>query len=128
MNALMKRFLIRSTLLAIVFFLIGWIIYSQAVPQYQLDIFPFILIFFFLTTNLVHAYLLRIAGKDIAKFSTRYMATSMLKMLFYLLVAVAYMMIGQEQLKLFLINYLIMYAGFTILEVAEISRVVKMKN
>lgn len=128
MNALMKRFLIRSALLAIAFFVIGWIVYSQILPQYKMDIFPFILIFFFLATNLVHAYLLRIAGKDIAKFSTRYMATSMLKMFFYLLVAIAYIMISQEQLKLFLINFLIMYAGFTILEVAEISRVVKIKN
>jgi hypothetical protein len=86
------------------------------------------LIFFFLATNLVHAYLLRIAGKDMPKFTTRYMALSFLKMLFYLVVAVVFIYISKDQVKPFLINYLSVYVGFTILEVAEISRVVKINS
>lgn len=128
MNDLMKRFLIRSVILTVGIFILGWILYTQVIPQHYQQVFPFILLFFFLTTNLVHAYLLKIAGKDIPKFTTRFMAMSSLKMLFYLLVAIVYVLSSKEQAKLFLINYLAAYIGFTILEVAEISRVVKLKN
>jgi hypothetical protein len=124
----MKRFLVRSTLLTLLFFFIGLILYTQVIPQYYQHIYPVALIFFFLATNLVHAYLLRIAGKDMAKFTTRYMALSFLKMLFYLIIAIVFIYINKDQTKSFLINYLSVYVGFTVLEVAEISRVVKINS
>jgi hypothetical protein len=124
----MKRFLVRSTILTLGFFILGLILYIQVIPQYYQNIYPVALIFFFLATNLVHAYLLRIAGKDMPKFTTRYMALSFLKMLFYLVVAVVFIYISKDQVKPFLINYLSVYVGFTILEVAEISRVVKINS
>jgi len=128
MNALMKRFLIRSVLLLAVLTLIAWIIYNQIIPQHHFHPWPFILIFFFVTTNLVHLYLLRIAGSNMPKFTARYMVLSTIKLLFYLLVAIGFFMGSRDQAKLFLINYLIAYVCFTILEVAEISYVVKLKN
>lgn len=128
MNEFMKRFLVRSTILTLGFFILGLILYIQVIPQYYQNIYPVALIFFFLATNLVHAYLLRIAGKDMPKFTTRYMALSFLKMLFYLVVAVVFIYISKDQVKPFLINYLSVYVGFTILEVAEISRVVKINS
>ena len=128
MNELMKRFLIRSTILALVFFIMGWILYTYVIPQHYQNIFPFILIFFLLTTNLVHAYLLRVAEKYTPKFTIRFMATSSLKMLFYLTIAITYAFVFRDQAKFFLINYLAIYMGFTIMEVAEISRIVKVKK
>jgi len=128
MNTLMKRFLVRSLVLALAFFVAGLILYTTVIPQYYLNILPAVLIFFFLTTNLVHAYLLRIAGKDMPKFTSHYMASGFLKMMFYLAVAIGFAIVSRGQVKPFLINYLAVYVGFTILEVAEISRVVKMKK
>jgi hypothetical protein len=72
--------------------------------------------------------LLRIAESNMPKFTARYMVLSTMKLLFYLLVAIVFFMAKSEQAKLFLINYLIGYVCFTILEVAEISYVVKLKN
>jgi hypothetical protein len=128
MNALMKRFLSRSVILFVTLLVLGWILYTQVIPQYLFKPWPFILIFFFVTTNLVHFYLLRIAESNMPKFTARYMVLSTLKLLFYLLVAIVFFMAESEQAKSFLINYLIAYVCFTILEVAEISHVVKLKN
>ena len=128
MSLLMKRFLIRSVLLSLALALIAWILYNQIIPQHVFKPWPVILIFFFITTNLVHFYLLRIAGSNMPRFTARYMVLSTVKLLFYLLVAIVFFMAQRELAKLFLINYLIGYVCFTILEVAEISYVVKLKN
>ncbi|KOH44140.1 hypothetical protein NC99_31330 [Sunxiuqinia dokdonensis] len=128
MNALMKRFILRSVLLTLSLAFTAWILYNQIIPQHHFKLWPFILIFFFATTNLVHFYLLRIAGSNMPKFTSSYMVLSTGKMLFYLLVAIVFFMAERELAKLFLVNYLIAYVCFTILEVAEISRVVKLNN
>lgn len=128
MNALIKRFLSRSVILFATLLVLGWVLYTQVIPQHLFEPWPFILIFFFVTTNLVHFYLLRIAESNMPKFTARYMVLSTMKLLFYLLVAIVFFMAKSEQAKLFLINYLIGYVCFTILEVAEISYVVKLKN
>ncbi len=128
MNALIKRFLSRSVMLFATLLVLGWVLYTQIIPQHLFEPWPFILIFFFVTTNLVHFYLLRIAESNMPKFTARYMVLSTMKLLFYLLVAIVFFMAKSEQAKLFLINYLIGYVCFTILEVAEISYVVKLKN
>lgn len=128
MNALIKRFLSRSVMLFATLLVLGWVLYTQVIPQHLFEPWPFILIFFFVTTNLVHFYLLRIAESNMPKFTARYMVLSTMKLLFYLLVAIVFFMAKSEQAKLFLINYLIGYVCFTILEVAEISYVVKLKN
>lgn len=128
MNAFIKRFLFRSTILTIGFLLIGWIIYTRVIPYDYGKIFPFILLFFFLTTNIVHVYMLKIADKAMSKFTVRFMAMSFLKMLAYLIIGIIYVLTCTDQAKFFLINYLIIYFGFTVLEVLEISRIVKLKN
>ncbi len=128
MNALIKRFLSRSVILLATLLALGWILYTQLIPQHLFEPWPFILIFFFVTTNLVHFYLLRIAESNMPKFTSRYMVLSTMKLLFYLLAAMVFFLAKSEHAKIFLINYLIAYVCFTILEVAEISHVVKLKN
>jgi len=128
MNVFMKRFLVRSIIASVSLFFIGWIVYSQIVPQYYHIIFPFIIIFFFLTTNIVHFYLLKIADKSVPKFSARFMVLSTLKMFFYLVAGIGYIVISNVNVKAFLINFLAAYVIYTILEVAEISHVVKVKK
>jgi hypothetical protein len=128
MNPFMTRFLIRSIILTLVFSSIGWILYTQVIPGEYQKVFPFILLFFFLATNIIHFYMLQIADKDIPKFTVRFMAMSSIKMLSYLIIGIVYVLIFTEQAKFFLLNYLIIYIGFTTLEVTEISRIVKLKK
>ena len=128
MKPLMGRFLFRTSLLSFAFILIGFFVYSHLLPDLYIPFLPVALIFLYLVTNLVHYYLLRIAGKNIAKFTARFMGMSFIKMFIYLLFAISFALFHQDQAKVFLINFLVIYFAFSILEVYEITRVVKRKK
>lgn len=124
----MKRFIIQSTVLTIIVFILGTIVYSTLLQVYYRPVLPFTVLFFYLVTNLVHAYLLKIAVKSGSRFTSQYMAVSFLKMFFYLTVAVAYALLNREYAKIFLVNFLLLYAVYTTFEVLHFSRFVRQKN
>ncbi len=124
----MKRFLKRTTFLTAILFLAGYIIYTQFIPKLYNSILPFILIFFYFLTNLVHFYLLRIAGKNMRKFTAHFMATNFIKMFIYLIFAIVFVWFHREHAKVFLANFLIIYIAFSVMEVYEITRVVRQKK
>lgn len=124
----MKNFIVKSTFLTIIVFILGVIAYSTIFKHFFLPILPVVLAFFYMVTNLVHVYLLKIAGKSSSKFTSQYMATSFIKMFFYLAVAIVYAIINKEDAKIFLINYLLLYVIYTTFEVVEISKVVRQAN
>ena len=124
----MKNFILKSTLLTIIVFVLGAIAYSTVFEQFFLIVLPVLLIFFFVVTNLVHAYLLRIAGNSSARFTSQYMAISFMKMFFYLAVAIIYAIINKDEAKIFLINFLLLYVVYTTFEVIEFSKVVRQIN
>lgn len=128
MNPLMKRFFLRTTILTVLLLLAGYITYTQIIPQHFLFILPIILIFFYLATNLVHFYLLKIADKEIRKFAPRFMAASFIKMMLYMVLGLVIAVLHREEAKVFLANFLILYLCFSIVEVYEISKVVKSKK
>jgi len=124
----MKRFILQSTILTIIVFFLGTIVYSTFLQQYYLSILPFTVLFFYLVTNLVHAYLLKIAVKSGSRFTSQYMAVSFLKMFFYLAVAIVYALLNREYAKIFLGNFLVLYVSYTAFEVLQISKFVRQKN
>lgn len=124
----MKKFIIKSTFLTIIILMVGAIVYTTIFKPFYLSILPLVLIFFYTVTNLVHAYLLMIAAKSDSRFTSKYMATSFMKMFFYLVVAIAYIISNKENAKIFLFNFLLLYVIFTIFEVIEFSKVVRQKN
>lgn len=128
MNIRMKSFLKKSSFLTIIVLAIGTIAYSTVFKQYFLMVLPAVLLFFYIVTNLVHAYLLKIAEKSGNRFTSQYMATSFTKMFFYLAVAIVYVIINKEDARIFLINFLLLYAVYTTLEVVEFSSVVRQKD
>jgi hypothetical protein len=124
----MKRFIIQSTVLTIIVFIAGTIVYSTLLQPYFSLILPFLVLFFYLVTNLVHAYLLKIAVKSGPRFTSQYMAVSFLKMFFYLTVAIVYVLLNRENAKVFLANFLVFYIIYTSFEVIQFSKVVRQKN
>jgi len=124
----MIPFLKKSTVLTIIVFIIGLLIYSTVLKSFYLTILPVVLVFFYLVTNLVHAYLLKIAVKTSLKFTSQYMATSFLKMFFFLAVAIGYVIYNREDAKLFILNFLLLYIIYTGFEVYEFSKAVKQMN
>lgn len=121
----MKSFLVKSTVLTVIVLILGAILYYTVFNQFYRSILPGVLAFFYILTNLVHAYLLNIAGKSGSRFTGHYMAISFIKMFFYLAVVIVFVIINKEDAKIFLINFLLLYVVYTIFEVYEISNFVR---
>lgn len=121
----MKSFIVKSTFLTILVLLLGAILYFTVLKPFYLNILPAVLVFFYLVTNLVHAYLLKIASKSSSRFTSHYMATSFIKMFFYLAVAIVFVVANRDSAKIFLVNFLILYVIYTTFEVVEFSKVVR---
>lgn len=124
----MKKFLVQSTILTIIVFATGVLLYSTILNQYYLKILPFVVLFFYAVTNLVHAYLLKIAGNSGSRFTSQYMAVSFVKMFFYLGVAIVFVILHREIAKTFIANFLVLYVLYTALEVYQISKFIKQKG
>jgi hypothetical protein len=124
----MTRFLLKSTVLTIIVLALGAIGYTTVFREFYLSVLPFAVLFFYVMTNLVHAYLLKISGKSSSKFSSQYMATSFLKMFFYLAVAIVYLILNKGNAKIFIANFLLLYIIYTVFEVYEFSKVVRQKE
>jgi len=124
----MKAFLLKSTVLTIIVFIVGTILYSTVFKAWFLTVLPFTLLLFYLATNLVYAYLLRIAGKSGSGFVSKYMAVSFMKMFFYLAVAIVYVIFNRENAKVFFVNILLLYVVYSSFEVVEFLKVVRQQK
>ena len=124
----MKRFLGRTSLLLFAFLVIGYFLYSYLFPQLYVPFSIVSLFFIYFLTNLVHYFLIKVASKSINKFNALFMSLSFGKMFIYLIFAVGFVFFYREHAKIFLVNFLIFYIAFSILEIFEITRVVKSKN
>lgn len=121
----MKRFFFKSTMLTIVIFIVGFILYSTIFKSFFLVVLPFVVLLFYAVTNLVHAYLLKMAVKSGSTFASKYMAASFLKMFFYLAVAIVYAIFNKENVKPFFVNFLLLYVVYSSFEVIEFLKVVR---
>lgn len=125
MSVLMKSFLVKSTLLTLLVFVLGSIVYAGVIPSLYIKVLPLIPLLFLAVTNLVHFYLLKVAAHSTARFTSKYMATGFIKMFFYMAVALGYAFVNNGQAKIFLINFLLLYIIYTTFEVVELSRVIR---
>ena len=121
----MKSFLVKSTLLTLLVYMLGAILYGGVIPSMYIKVLPLIPILFYGVTNLVHFYLLKVAARSNTRFTAQYMATGFIKMFFYMAVAIGYAFINKGQAKIFLINFLVLYIIYTTFEVVELSRVIR---
>ncbi|MBA4409857.1 MAG: hypothetical protein C0397_10600 [Odoribacter sp.] len=121
----MKQFLIKSSVLTIIIFLIGIALYATVLKLYFFSALPFVALFFYITTNLVHLYLLKVAGKTSSKFISQYMAVNFIKMFFYLAVAIVFVILNRENAKVFIANFLLIYLIYTVFEVNEFLKNIK---
>ena len=121
----MKQFFIKSTVLTFFILALGAILYFSVLKKYYIPVLPILVIFFYSVTNLVHAYLLKIAEKSGSKFTSKYMATSFIKMFFLLAIGIAYLFFDRENSRSFMANFLLLYVVYSIFEVYEFLKVVK---
>lgn len=123
----MKQFIIKTTLISAILAVIGGIVFSWFIPQYYLPVFPFLLLFFAITTVLIHAYQLQLAKKDMSKFTRSNMLITFFKLFLYSVVAVVYIVIDTANAKIFVICLMLLYIVFTIFEVTSILKITSKK-
>lgn len=128
MNADLKRFIAKTVVLSAVIALIGWLVFSLFIPQYYLPIFPYALVFFLIIAVAVHAYQLRLARTNMAKFTRSNMLVTFFKLVVYSVFTVVYIANDSENALAFVIALFFLYLVFSFVEVSEITRIAKRKN
>ena len=124
----MKSFIINIAGISVVLTIIGWLIFSQFIPQYYLPVFPFLLLFFIVTSVSIHAYQLKLAKGNIAKFTRSNMLITFFKLVIYSSFAVIYMAADRENAKVFVICFLALYLIYTVFEVLSLIRITNGKK
>lgn len=119
----MKQFVLKISIISLVLFALGFLIFFQFIPQYYLPILPFLLLFFAVTTVLFYGYQVNLAKKNMANFTRSIMLTSFLKLFLYSLFAVIYIAVDTENAKVFVICLMLLYLVFTMVEVMAITKI-----
>ena len=121
----MKQFNVKLLIVTVAIALLGWLTFSLFLPDYYLPVLPVLLLFFYVTTILIHAYQLKLAKKDIGKFARSNMLITFFKLILYSVVTVVYIAIDSENAIVFVICMMLLYLVFTFVEVAEITKTQK---
>ena len=113
----MKKYIQNLLVIVLVITILCWLVFSKIVPQYYIPVFPFIVLFYVVTSVLLFAYQLRLAEKDMGKFTRSIMLITFVKLILYSTLAILYIAIDTENAKIFVVCYMSLYAVFTVFEV-----------
>jgi len=103
---------------------IGALLFITFLRPYFLGIFPVVLFFYYISTLVLHRYMLKIAKSDVSKFSFKFMMLSFLKMFIYIIFGVLYIVIDEENAVVFLIVYLVLYVAYAVYEVRSVMKLI----
>ncbi len=124
----MKQFILKILGASVVLALIGWLVFYYFLPEFYIPVLPFVLLFFAVVTISVHAWQLKLAKKDIAKFARTNMLITFFKLIVYSVFAVVYIAVDSENALVFVICLMLLYLIFTFLEVSDLTRISKNKQ
>lgn len=96
--------------------------------QFQISTTPFIFVFFFSVTLIVHLVLMKAAEKSFNKFLPRFMGATFVKLMFYLVVLVTYVFFHHSEAVTFILIFGIAYLLYTAFEVIAILRYFKIRE
>jgi hypothetical protein len=111
----LKKLTIFSLLLAI-----PGVIAAYTLPPEQITpTLPFLYLFFYSATTVVHYLLLKISEKRPTQFTNYFMLLTFGKLIFYLTIILAYIILFKDDAKPFVVSFLILYLFFTAFEVVQ---------
>ncbi len=128
MNTDLKRFVAKTLVMSLAIALISWLAFSLFIPQYYLQVFPYLLLFFLIVAISVHTYQLKLAKQNMAKFTRSIMVVTFFKLFIYSALAIIYIANDSENAATFVIGLFFLYLLFSFIEVSEITRIAKRKN
>lgn len=108
--------------------LIGWLIFFLFLPQFYLPVLPYLLLFFFIVSVLIHWLQLKLAKKSIASFARSNMLLTFFKLVLYSITAIIYIALDSANAIPFVVCLMLLYFIYTFFEVVEITRISKPKQ
>lgn len=125
MSRELKQFVIKTSVASLILIALGWIVFNFFVPGKYLFILPWMLAFFFLVTLATYTIQLRMARKDIRRFTNTSMIVSFLRLVLYSAFAFIYLAGDSENAAVFIVCLVVFYLVFTFLEVSDLTRISK---
>ncbi len=116
----LKKFIVQGFFIILLLAVIGYFLFTGVFNPYYQVILPFVLLFIFLFTTVIHAILLKTARKEPKKLVNRFLMLTGLKMMIYLFIMIIYLIISKQDSAPFLLTFLIVYLVFTIFEISSI--------
>jgi hypothetical protein len=123
-----NKFLKGLSIYSAIIFAVGAILFLTLLRPFFLIVFPFVLVFYYVSTLVLHRYMLKITRSDVSRFSFRFMILSFLKMFIYIVFGVLYIVFDESNAVTFLIAYLILYVAYAIFEVRSVMRLINEKQ
>lgn len=121
----LKKFIVLGIFITLLLAVIGYFLFTVVFNPYYQVILPFVLLFVFLFTTVIHAILLKTARKKPKKLINRFLMLTGLKMMIYLLIMMIYLVISKQDSAPFLITFLIVYLVFSFFETLSILSYLK---
>jgi len=120
MNNHLKKFIKRGIIISLIIFLAGFFLFITILKEYFSFSFPVLLLVIFLITVLFHRYLIRSAGDSNRKFPAKFLGATGIKMGFYMILIILYVVFDRENAVPFLLVFMIIYLTFTIFEIVSV--------
>lgn len=98
----------------------GYMVFFLIPVQYYTPTYPFLIVFFFALTLIVHSLLQKAIDKRPARFINQFMLITFLKLFFVLIIMVIYALVNASDAIPFIITYFILHILFTTFEVISI--------
>lgn len=118
------KFIKGLTIYTLIILGVGSLLFLTVFKSYYLNILPVVLLFYYISTLVLHKFMLQISQKDISRFSFKFMMLSLIKMFVYIIFGVLYIIIDEENAVIFLIVYLILYVAYAIYEVRSVMNLI----
>ena len=133
-NKLMKpiflRFVLSLSVFSLVIILAGLVIFNYLLTENTLTTFSFVFacLLFHVVILIVHYVLLKSSEQRAQNFVRNFIATTFLKLLTYLLILVIFIVLNRENVKAFIITFLILYLSYTVFETIAIIKFFKKRS
>lgn len=116
------QFLRNLAIFTIIIALVGCVVIYFLSDNYISPVIPYLFLFFFVVTLLVHFILLKATGKRFAKFVPYFMLATTLKLFLYAVVLLLYTFTHRADAINFIISFFILYLLFTAFETITLLR------
>ncbi len=117
--------MIRLLVLSVILGAITLLFYQVLPENYLSPATPYLILFFFVVTSLVHYILLKATANNARKFVNSFMLATLIKFFVYIPLIITYMYFNREDLLPFVISFFVMYICYTTFEVLSTLKYIK---